>query len=206
MSAYIVSIRQCGPSFITSTSEGIFGISPTKGSYLDSIVSTLSSITATSKTNILNRPHFESQEIYNQQKENIWVIENDNNICFTPTYSSTSYSSTASKFISNLNIINEIKSLPKNWNGNGAEPFSSRLITKVTNLIKNLTYQPDIFPTGEKSIQLEFENAKGDYLEFEIFENDDVQKFFCDSTGKDETSMISIENINDELLRKFFTC
>ena len=205
MNGSLVPIRQNKPSLVPEL-KVVFIDFCTNTHNLPRESYTYSSINSTERNNISSQPYFEYQEIYNQsKKDSLWITENDN-ICFSPNYSSSRYSSNVSKFISNLNILNEIKSLPTNWNGNGAEPFSSHLIIKVTNLIKSLTYQPDIFPTGEKSIQLEFENAKGDYLEFEIFENNDVQKFFCDSTGKEETSMISIENINDELLKQFFTC
>ncbi|MBU0764546.1 MAG: hypothetical protein KJ607_06910, partial [Bacteroidetes bacterium] len=69
----------------------------------------------------------------------------------------------------NYQILNSFKNLRENWNGNDAQPFPEHLIEKVIKIISKLEYQPQIFPTGRNSIQLEFENKNGDYLEFEIF-------------------------------------
>lgn len=110
----------------------------------------------------------------------------------------------ASKLTTNLYVLKEIRGLPENWNENGAVAFSPELIDRVTELIKSLAYQPDIFPTAEESIQLEFENSKGDYLEFELFEDGAVQRFFCASNGQNETTAFSIQGINNDYLKKFF--
>ena len=70
--------------------------------------------------------------------------------------------------IEKLNLFLELKD---NWNDNNAKPFTSKLIEKVKLIISNVDYQPDVFPTGCNSIQLEYEMENGNYLEFEIFEN-----------------------------------
>ena len=110
------------------------------------------------------------------------------------------------ELVANLETLESIRALQKNWNENQAEPFSDALVNKVIALVKTLSFQPQIFPTAEESIQLEFDNEKGDYLEFELFENNTVRKFFCDSEGHSETSWISIGDINDDTLRTFFAC
>jgi hypothetical protein len=55
-----------------------------------------------------------------------------------------------------------------NWNGNNAEPISPTLIQLARNIISNLNMTPDIFPTAQNSIQMEYEE-EGKYLEFEVF-------------------------------------
>lgn len=72
----------------------------------------------------------------------------------------------------NLHQLEEISNLDYNWNGNGASPFSSRLISEATKLFNEMKKQPKIFPTARNSIQFEFEKENGNYLEFEIFERD----------------------------------
>lgn len=114
--------------------------------------------------------------------------------------------SLSSELAASLNALEDIRALRQNWNGNHAEPFSDALVNKVIALVKTLSFQPQIFPTAEESIQLEFDNEKDDYLEFELFENNTVRKFFCDSEGNSETSWISIGDINDDTLRTFFAC
>jgi len=77
------------------------------------------------------------------------------------------------KKINNLDTIDEISQLTDNWDLEGASAFKEKAILTVSNLIQNpsLKYQPDIFPTFRDSIQIEYEKRNGDYLEFEIFEN-----------------------------------
>ncbi len=71
----------------------------------------------------------------------------------------------------NIQLLESYKTLPHNWNYNEAEPFSGEIVEKVIRIIKKLKSQPQIFPTGRMSIQLEYEKDNGDYLEFEIFED-----------------------------------
>jgi len=61
--------------------------------------------------------------------------------------------------------------LQKGWNGYGAEPIPEGVIGKVRSLLEKLKVQPYISPTGRMSIQVERENAFGDYMEFEVFED-----------------------------------
>ena len=80
--------------------------------------------------------------------------------------------------------LGEIKKLEHNWNGYGAEPFSVELINKVEKIIRGLSRQPDIYPTAQSSIQLEYNNENGDYLEFEVFNNGKINKFILKRNGE----------------------
>ncbi|APO46803.1 hypothetical protein BS614_24005 [Paenibacillus xylanexedens] len=71
----------------------------------------------------------------------------------------------------NLVTIQEIKKLDDNWNDNGAEKFEEELISTVISIVTFLDFQPYIFPTARKSIQLEYEKSNGDYLEMEIYKD-----------------------------------
>lgn len=75
------------------------------------------------------------------------------------------------KLTRNLERLNDIAKLESDWNGYGAAPSTQALITQARNIITNLTEQPDLFPTGRESIQLEYELPDKSYLEFEIFED-----------------------------------
>lgn len=104
----------------------------------------------------------------------------------------------------NLIVLNDISLLEKNWNHNNAPAFSSELIQRVKRIIKKLKNQPDIFPTAEESIQLEYTNNNGDYLEYEIFEDGHIQKFFSDYFDNDYSVYnIKEEDINDEEISNF---
>lgn len=65
----------------------------------------------------------------------------------------------------------DFRSLTNNWNGNGARPFSEKLIKKSSDIFYMLPFKPDVFPTARNSIQFEYEKTNGAYLEFEIFED-----------------------------------
>lgn len=73
--------------------------------------------------------------------------------------------------VCNLERLENIAELKTNWNGYGAEPFSVALVEEVKDIILNLNEQPEIFPTGRNSIQLEYHLRDESYLEFEVFED-----------------------------------
>lgn len=91
--------------------------------------------------------------------------------------------------------ISEIRNLAENWNGNGASKFSTELLDFVRNIIEKLARQPNIFPTARESVQLEYENDVGDYLEFELFESGRIKKFYYGHDGATETKDITAEMI-----------
>ena len=70
-----------------------------------------------------------------------------------------------------LDVLSEISILEDNWDNYGASRFTEHLITQCRDLVWQLRIQPDIFPTVQGSIQFEWENDVGDYLEIEFFEN-----------------------------------
>ena len=45
------------------------------------------------------------------------------------------------------------------------------MISIVKNILENIVEQPEIFPTANNSIQMEYELIDNSYLEFEIFED-----------------------------------
>lgn len=70
----------------------------------------------------------------------------------------------------NLNKINDIRHLKKDWNGYGAQEISFQVIKMSEEIIKSVCVQPVIFPTGRNSIQMQYELEDKSYLEFEVFE------------------------------------
>lgn len=106
------------------------------------------------------------------------------------------------KIISN-GKIKAISKLEKNWNGNGADRFSKKLIKLSYKIIDNLETQPNIFPTARDSIQLEYENSSKDYLEFEIFE-DKIKMFSCKNDGSEETTKYIDSSQLNNIISKFY--
>lgn len=71
----------------------------------------------------------------------------------------------------NLKKLKGISDLKDNWNDNNAKKFPPELISIVKNILENIAEQPEIFPTANNSIQMEYELIDNSYLEFEIFED-----------------------------------
>lgn len=103
----------------------------------------------------------------------------------------------------NLLRIMEIEKLHDNWNGNGASSFSTSILNIARSIIFLLSVQPSIFPTARDSIQFEYENALGDYLEFELFEDEQLKMFSYSHLGNTETTYITISEMN-EVVNKFY--
>ena len=102
----------------------------------------------------------------------------------------------------NINTINSFQNLEPNWNYNGAQAISKAVVTKTIKIIKSLDLQPEVFPTGRNSIQIEFEKDNGDYLEFEFFEN---STFYLSIIGEDEQEFELKDNLKiNTLVQKFY--
>lgn len=99
---------------------------------------------------------------------------------------------------SNLEKLQLISKLEYNWNLYGAEPISKDLINIMRNLIYGLKYQPEIFPTGCESIQFEYEKDNGDYLEFELVDEETIEIFrmYSDGTEKYDSCKPNANDIN----------
>ncbi len=78
------------------------------------------------------------------------------------------------KRLENMKRLDDILALPEDWNGYHAKPFSKDLVDKCKNVVETLTYQPDVYPTGRQSIQLQYQLEDESYLEFEIFKDKTV--------------------------------
>ena len=106
------------------------------------------------------------------------------------------------KLIENINTINSFQNLEPNWNYNDAQAISKAVVTKTIKIIKSLDLQPEVFPTGRNSIQIEFEKENGDYLEFEFFEN---STFYLSIIGEDEQEFELKDNLKiNTLVQKFY--
>ncbi len=105
------------------------------------------------------------------------------------------YRSLSPAQMKNIHKVSSFSNLKKGWNGYDAEPIDTSLIERVKEILVSLsTYQPEVFPTGRNSIQLEYEKENGDYLEFEIFEDGKISMYL--SKGNEEVEeLITVENI-----------
>ena len=89
--------------------------------------------------------------------------------------------------------LQAISELSDNWNDNGASGFSMHLINLARDFLCALPFEPGVFPTARDSIQFEYENSRGDYLEFEIFDDGSLKVFSYAADGKSKTKHINID-------------
>lgn len=71
----------------------------------------------------------------------------------------------------NLNKLDAMASFSEDWNGYGAKGFSKEIIESSKRIIAHLPKQPEIFPTGRGTVQMEYHRQDGTYLEFEVCQN-----------------------------------
>lgn len=64
--------------------------------------------------------------------------------------------------------LQSLNNLKFNWNGYQGEPINNEVIQLVDEIIKELEYQPNIFPTGRGSVQVEYYINEDKQLEIEI--------------------------------------
>lgn len=93
----------------------------------------------------------------------------------------------------NKRTLFNLRNLQHNWNGYNAEPINNDIIDKTERLISMIHFQPQIFPTGRGTIQIEYYNNDDDFMEIEIF--DDGQFMYRIKDGLEEEREVSIEEI-----------
>ena len=103
----------------------------------------------------------------------------------------------------NLLCLLEIQQLQNNWNGNGANSFSQDLLARARRIVMTSFIQASIFPTARDSIQFEYENDIGDYLEIEVFESGRIKAFSYSHDGQPLSRDISLGDIN-EVVNRFY--
>ena len=105
----------------------------------------------------------------------------------------------------NLLKLDEIKSLKRNWNGNKAKSISKRIINKTKFLIINLEQQPQLFPTANDSIQIEYDGENNSYLELQVTKNNNISYFKIDKKGKETSGIIPVSSFAlNALVKEFY--
>lgn len=107
--------------------------------------------------------------------------------------------------VNNLRKLDEIRTLPRNWNGNGAKRFSRKIINRAKNLLLNLDRQPQVFPTANDSIQIEYDGDENSYLEFQVTKKRTLHFYKVDKIGVEKMGIIPCSPYAvNALLEKFY--
>ena len=83
----------------------------------------------------------------------------------------------AEKLWDALMKLERFRCYEQGWNGYDADPFSDKLISYVKEIIIDLDIIPEIFPTADNSIQLEY-TWDNKYLEFQVFEDKSMSWYY----------------------------
>lgn len=102
----------------------------------------------------------------------------------------------------NLDTIEEIRGLEKNWNGYGADPLSNLICDKTKGIVENLREydQPYVVPTANGTIQLEWNfdfDEDGVRFKPRTFKQD-IIKFSNWDTPKEERDMYKYTEVDVE--------
>lgn len=112
--------------------------------------------------------------------DNMEYDEKNNSIMLSPAY------------IANIDKLNRFNTLRL---GDEGLVVSKVQINMVKNMIFNIKHQPEIFPTMDGRIHLEYETDKK-YLEFEFITDKDVNIFSIDSDGNEKNELVKNIDIN----------
>jgi hypothetical protein len=94
----------------------------------------------------------------------------------------------------NKRKLESIRKLRPNWNNYEGEAFEESLITYIEKIIADLDYQPQIFPTGRGSIQIEKYIDDENLVEIEVSNNEIFAYQVKD--GEEIEKEITIDEIN----------
>lgn len=88
--------------------------------------------------------------------------------CLSSTRFNNSQRFSLEQLKQNKKKLNSFKQLPAHWNGYNSIHIDASVIDTVQDIISSLEYQPQIFPTGRGSIQLEKYLDDDNLIEIEI--------------------------------------
>ena len=98
----------------------------------------------------------------------------------------------------NILVLNELKFSQSKEDEEYVSPIA---IDNALRILFNLKEQPEVFKTGESSIQLQFESSDRSYLEFEVFEKRItcmfVPKRDYDKVEYPEVTLDDLQSINE---------
>lgn len=87
------------------------------------------------------------------------------------------------RYFGNINRIQDFSKLLDNWDGYGADPIPSDVVENAKKVLKQLKYQPEVFPTAAETIQFEYDGPDNSYLEFQVGKDNVFNLFYVDTKG-----------------------
>ena len=100
-----------------------------------------------------------------------------------------------------LKAISELKD---NWDGYGATTFTRSLIQSLSEFLQKLYKQPEIFPTADGTIQMEYEKENGDYLEFQFSDRSTCEVYMSKNKNENYFSIDRNPEQFNKLINNFY--
>ena len=122
-----------------------------------------------------------------------------------PAFSEVSYTKTTDLRTDNLKRLDVFESFKEGWNGNGAAPFSRKLIEKVRKILTDQEIQPEIFPSATGTIEFEYSNSRRDFMGIEIGAGTKAEVFIVFYNGHEITENIGADSTSiNERVKRFY--
>ncbi len=137
--------------------------------------------------------------VTNDKRNNVITINNSTNNTTRLLKNNDSFN--LDKLKSNKQRLNSFKSFSKNWNNYDADSIAENVYDIVNNLLTKLTIQPQIFPTGRGSIQIEKYFDTENFYEIEIGK-DEIYAYIVKGENEFEDSIEEKDII--PLISKFY--
>lgn len=101
----------------------------------------------------------------------------------------------------NKRILRNLANLKSNWNGYGGEPIDQDVIDRTEKMLSDLDYQPQIFPTGRGTIQIEYFKDDDNLIEIEI-SNEEIFVYKVQN-GKDFEDSVEFDSLS-KMITSFY--
>ena len=144
-----------------------------------------------------------TQQYYNNEK--YYLKEQEINTSTTAYTTCGSDDMTDSEYYDNISILKEFLTLEDNWDDYGAHAPSENIVLFVMAILSKLPKQPDVFPTPEGHVQLEYAIGRNRHLNIEVISETKFSVFemFEDRTARKDFYSYDLKMLNDRI-RRFY--
>ncbi len=114
---------------------------------------------------------------------------------------------TDSEYFENIGILNEFLTLEDDWDDYGSLAPSKDIVMFVMTILSKLPKQPDVFPTPEGHVQLEYAIGKNRHLNIEFISESKFSIFemFEDRKARKDFYSYDLQILNDRIRRFYGT-
>lgn len=89
-----------------------------------------------------------------------------------------------------------LSQLPPDWDANGCEKYSDRIISHARYLLSKLPKAPNVYPGSNKSLLFSYGNSDN-FLELELFEDSTIRAFYKTMNGEYKIQNTTVHRIAD---------